>query len=181
MNADTTQIIRELELGFNLEKGSLTPKQISNTHLVPNPNLSKSLQRRSRSQSGLAANKNGSKPLFDHARSTTFAASSAAQNEAALEEKKQKERKRSMSVMNIKPIKPIIPSMNTKEYLQFLLERAVTNKAWNDSDAERLCKCAVSMKCDWITVHSMWVRKCNELLLKYTVKQVKNDQTQSCV
>ena len=69
----------------------------------------------------------------------------------------------------------IIPNINTKEYLQFLLERAVTNKAWNDNDADRLCKCAISMKCDWITVHSMWVETCQQLLLRYTVKKYKAD------
>ena len=48
----------------------------------------------------------------------------------------------------------------------------VSNTAWNDNDAERLCKCAVSMGCDWITVHSMWVKLCYDLLLKYTIKKL---------
>merc|ERR1740123_2974717 len=68
-----------------------------------------------------------------------------------------------------------IPSMNTKQYLQFLLERAMTNKAFNDNDADRLCKCAIVLKCDWITVHSMWVPLCNELLLRYTIKKYKEE------
>ena len=75
--------------------------------------------------------------------------------------------------MNVK--NGLIPTINTKEYLQFLLERAVTNKAWNDNAADRLCKCAISMKCDWITVHSMWVQSCHQLLLKYTLKKYKSD------
>merc|ERR1711997_1030560 len=69
----------------------------------------------------------------------------------------------------------VVPMINTKEYLQFLLKRAVTNNAWNDNDADRLCQCAINMKCDWITVHSMWVSKCSELLIKYTIKKYKND------
>ena len=86
--------------------------------------------------------------------------------------------------------------MNTMEYLQFLLERAITNKTFGDTDgtriyvfcsknhiadvcifyiADRLCKCAITMKWDWITVHSMWVNLCNQLLQKYAIQKYKNN------
>eukprot|EP01083_Nonionella_stella_P177228 622253_1 len=65
-------------------------------------------------------------------------------------------------------IKTTIPAANTNEYLQFLLNKALTSKVWSDDDADILCKCAISMQCQQITVHSMWVRKCHQLLLKYS-------------
>eukprot|EP01083_Nonionella_stella_P076838 209547_1 len=117
-SANTTQINEEIEIAFNLQKGSLSNAQVITNIFFP------------------------------------------------------KQRSRSFSNTNAPSL---IPNTNTKEYLQFLLERALRNKAWNDHDADILCKCAVSMRTEWITVHSMWVHKCHDLLLKYTHLKDKKD------
>ena len=62
-----------------------------------------------------------------------------------------------------------------KSYILIISTNTVSNKAWNENDAERLCKCAVSQSCEWITVHSMWVQICHDLLLKYTLKQYQTN------
>ena len=66
-----------------------------------------------------------------------------------------------------------------KEYMQFLAQHAITNKMWSENDADRLCKSAVHGGEEWVTVHSMWVATVDDLLLKYTRKEFKEDRRKS--
>lgn len=65
------------------------------------------------------------------------------------------------------------------EYMQFLAQRAITNKMWNENDADRLCKSAVQNKEEYVTVHSMWVQTVEDLLLKYTRTAFKEEKRKS--
>jgi len=100
-----------------------------------------------------------------HHRAARSISQSAMNNKATSTHSSDRERKQSGN----------IPSIHSKEYLQFLLEGAMTSKAWNDHDADRLCQCAVSRKSEWITVHSMWVALCRRLLLKHTIKRYRTE------
>merc|ERR550525_1616252 len=71
------------------------------------------------------------------------------------------------------------PNPDGPQYLQFLASRAITNKMFNERDADRLCKSAVSSKEEFVTVHSMWVSTVDELLLKHTRNEFKEDKRKS--
>jgi len=60
-----------------------------------------------------------------------------------------------------------VPPVNSAAYLHFLGERALSSKAWNDNDADRLCQAAIAQRAPWLTVHSMWTPLCRQLLDKY--------------
>eukprot|EP01083_Nonionella_stella_P092655 259422_1 len=189
-NDDTSQLLQQIERAFSLDKGSLSHPQSNNTHLIPSKSKRRSLS--VTKSNGLpnidhiTKDSGSDTPAIDEIRANALRALSESPKPTK-DTTQQRERKRSRSVMNLntharshpmrvrKSDTSIIPGMNTKEYLQFLLEKAVTNKTWNDNDADRLCKCAISMKCDWITVHSMWVKKCFGLLKQYTINQYKID------
>eukprot|EP01084_Bolivina_argentea_P167509 290709_1 len=147
-NSDTIKLINSLENGFNLSKNSLIKTSIPQ-YKIPSSPLHRKRKRANTGTDTKTFFKNNNK-LNNRKRSDTLPLSDNSDIKSS-------------------------SNINTTEQLNFYLERALTNKLWNDNDANILCKTAINMKCNWITIHSLWVPKCKELLHKHSVLKYKND------